>query len=197
MQDGLYSGHQEGNMADTIGAGNELNTTGGLDYLVAKSQERSQISSGKYVLLSLLFPPFTLYLALLFAWRKRHLYIVMPNLTFVFSLFTLVITVLGLFPVSAPPQYADIITSIDTKPVDREINVLLYLTIIVSAIGTVYGFILWRRAKRENALSSKILWLVFILLQIEIFLVSYLIYKEFMNLFSFVSPLYKSAYEGL
>lgn len=169
-------------MADTIGAGNELNTT---------------ISSGKYVLLSLLFPPFTLYLALLFAWRKRHLYIILPNLTLVFSLLTLATTVLGLFPVNAPAKYADVITGIDAKPVDWGVKILLYLTIFVSVIGTVFGFMLWKRAKREGTLNSKTLRLLFILLNIEIFLVSYLVYKEFANLFVSVSPLYKSAYEGL
>lgn len=184
-------------MADTIGAGNELNTTGALDNLIVKSQETSRISSGKYVLLSLLFPPFTLYLALLFAWRKRHLYIILPNLTLVFSLLTLATTVLGLFPVNAPAQYTAVIGSIDSKPVDWGVKILLYLTIFVSVIGTVYGLILWKRAKRESKLSSKTLWLLFILLNIEIFLFSYLVYKEFANLFAFVSPLYKSAYEGL
>ncbi len=176
---------------------NVTQNLGGLDNLIVKSQERSRISSGKYVLLSLLFPPFTLYLALLFAWRKRHLYIILPNLTLVFSLLTLATTVLGLFPVNAPAKYTVVITGIDSKPVDWGVKILLYLTIFVSVIGTVFGFMLWRRAKREGTLSSKTLQLIFILLQIEIFLVSYLVYKEFVNLFASVSPLYKSAYEGL
>ncbi len=184
-------------MTNPVNIESGANTLGQLDEIVAKSREERHISAGKYLFFSLLLPPVTLYIALFFAWRKRHLYIVLPNLTFVLSLLTFLTAIIGLFPAKVPAQYVQSASAIDTVPVDIGTKVLLFLTIFISILGTVFGFAFWRRAKSTNTLENKLLWALFILLNIETFLVIYLIYREATQLYSTVGPVMNSGYPGL
>lgn len=184
-------------MTDPVNIENGTNTIGQLDEMIAKSREDRNIKSGKYLFLSLLLPPITLYLALFFAWRKRHLYIVLPYLTFIFSLLTFITALIGLFPAKVPAQYTQAVSAIDSTPVNMSFKILLFLTIVLSVVGTVFGFALWRHAKTKNTLETKLLWFLFVILNVEIFLVIYLIYQETVQLFSTVAPIVKSSYPAL
>lgn len=173
------------------------NTIEKFDEMVAQSREQRNIKSGKYLFLSLLFPPPTLYLALFFAWRRRHLYIVLPFLTFIYSLLTFLTAVIGLFPAKVPAQYTQSAIAIDSTPVSLGVKILLFLTIVISVVGTVFGFAFWRSAKTKNTLEKKLLWFIFIVLNVEMVLVIYVIWWETMQLYSTVAPIVKSGYPGL
>lgn len=173
------------------------NTIEQFDEVLAKSREERNIKSGKYLFLSLLFPPPTLYLALFFAWRSRHLYVVLPFLTFIFSIFVFLIGVVGLFPAKVPAQYTQEYSTIESNPVSLAIKILLFFTIVLSVIGIVFGFAFWRRAKTKNTLDNKLIWILFGVLSVEIISGIYLLYWLVMKIYSTVAPIVNSGYTGL
>ncbi len=170
-------------------------TAADLEALIEKSKEQKQ-EKATYFILSALFPPFTIYLALFFSYRKKLLYKTLPFLLIVYSAITLVFNLVGLIPVGAPQQATQLGVTFDEK-LNSEVRLLTILTTVLAAICLFVGFYFKNRAKKNLTLDTKSLWILFLFLNLLVFGVIFLMVKEASLLFSSIAPAVNSGYEGL
>lgn len=158
--------------------------------LVQKEQKAT------YFILSAFLPPLTIYLALFFSYRKKLLYKTLPYLLIVYGAITLVFNLLGLISVGTPQQATQLGVTFDEK-LNSEVKLLTIATTILAAICLLVGFYFKKRAKKNLALDTKSLWILFLFLNILIYGVIFLMFKESSLLFSSISPVVNSGYQGL
>lgn len=163
--------------------------------LVAKQSEQKE-QKATYFILSLLFPPFTIYLALFLSLRRKLLFITLPAQLIFYSAITFVFNLIGLVNINPPSTISQLGVEINQKT-NSQATILTLATTIFALFGLVLGFYFKNKAKKDGFLSQNSLWLVFILLNILVYGVIFLMISEFSLLSGSLSPAINSGYQGL
>lgn len=180
---------------------NEVIETGGvqsldeLDALIEKSGTQKE-TKATYYILSSLFPPFTIYLALFLSSRKKLLYKTLPALLIFYSAITVVFNLFGLIAVKPPSQATQLGVTFDSH-LNSQVTSLTIATTVLAVICLGAGFYFKNRAKKSLVLDATSLWVLFIFLNLLIYGVIFLMSKEFALLKASIQPVIDSSYDGL
>lgn len=173
----------------------EVNSTTDLDTLIEKSKTQKE-QKATYFILSALFPPFTIYLALYLSFRKNLLYKTLPYLLIFYSAVVLVFNIVGLIAVKPPSQATSLGVTFDSK-LNSQILLWTILTTIIAFVCFIAGYYYRNKARKNSSLDSNSLWILFLFLNLLIFGVIFLMWKEVSLVSSSISPVINSGYEGL
>jgi len=166
-----------------------------LDTFIANAHDQKQ-NRATYIILSLLLPPFTIYLALFLSYRKKLLHVTLPVLLIFYSAITVVINLVGLINVGPPSNIAQLGVVANQKT-DSQVTTLTILTTFLAFSSLLIGFYFRKKAKKDGNLSSNSLWMLFFVLNFLIYGVIFLMFKEASVLFSSISPAINNGYQGL
>ena len=173
----------------------EVKTTADLDKLIEKSKAQKE-QKATYFILSALFPPFTIYLSLYLSLRKNLLYKTLPYLLIFYAAVILVFNLVGLIGVRPPSQATSLGVTFDAK-LNSQVTFWTVMTTLVAAICLGVGYYFRDKAKKNSALDTKSLWILFLFLNLLIFGVIFLMWKEVSLISSSISPIVNSSYQGL
>ncbi len=170
-------------------------TIGQLGTLIATSHEQ-KVNKATYFILSLLFPPFTIYLALYLSYCKKFLHVTLPAQLIFYSAITVIFNLIGLVGVSPPSSITQLGVVADQK-IDSLVTTLTFLTTVLAFSSLLLGFYFKNKAKKEGSLNSNSLWLLFLALNLLVYGVIFLMFKEFSLFFGSIAPAVKNGYQGL
>lgn len=146
-----------------------------LDQLMTKLQEKKKVSTTKYLLLSLVFPPFTLVLALYFAWRKQLLFAFLPVASIAFSLLSILVTFGQFFTAQVPRALVEMGVIKDDVQLGGFLTFCIYFTFALAILGVVSGIYYRRRACRDLTLSKNVQSLLFANISLQVILIIYIL----------------------
>jgi hypothetical protein len=167
-------------------------TIADLEASIIKPKEQK----ASYIILSLLFPPFTIYLALFLSWRRKLLFRTLPIQLIFYSAITLVFNIIGLLPISPPQQVTQLGVAVESK-INGQVVLWTVITTVLAFICLAAGYYYRKRAKKDGMLDTSSLWILFLFLNLLVFGVILLVIKEASLLFSSISPAINSGYSGL
>ena len=145
-------------------------------------------SVARYIFLSLLLPPFTLFLVIYLASRKKILHLAMPALCITFSLITFGINFAELFTVQVPQKLTQIGFNVQTVT-GPQIKLAAYLLIGISAAGIAFGIYFRKKAGKEGYLGKNIILLLFGIMILETLLSFYIFYYTTSALYKVTAPI--------
>ncbi len=166
-----------------------------LNTLIVKTQVQKE-QRASYFILSLLFPPFTIYLALFLSYRRKLLFRTLPIQLIFYSAITLAFNIIGLIPISPPQQVTQLGVTVDSK-INGQVLMWTVITTILAVICLAAGYYFRSKAKKNGMLDSSSLWILFLFLNLLIYGVIFLMIKEGSLLFSLIAPTMISGYPGL
>lgn len=166
-----------------------------LDALIDKTLVQKE-QKASYIILSLLFPPFTVYLALFLSWRRKLLFRTLPIQLIFYSAVTLVFNVFGLLPIQPPQNVTQLGVTVDPK-INGQVLMWTIITTVLAIICLAAGYYFRNKAKKNGMLDFSSLWILFLFLNLLIFGVIFLVLKEGSLLFSLIAPTFNSGYPGL
>lgn len=166
-----------------------------LDTFIATSHEQ-KVNKATYFILSLLFPPFTIYLALFLSYRKKLLHVTLPAQLIFYSAITVVFNLVGLIGITPPSNITQLGVSPDQKT-DSLVTTLTIVTTVLAFSSLLLGFYFKNKAKKEGTLNSNSLWILFLVLNLLVYGVIFLMIKEFSLFFGSIAPAINSGYQGL
>lgn len=130
-----------------------------------------------HVIGSILFPPFTLVVALYLAWRQKILYLVLPSITIFWSIltgFSVFLIYSALNPVLLISQaFPEKKTSLQNS----QIIILAILTIILAIVGVITGFYFRNKARKEFRLATNIILFLITILVLQFLIEAVTIYR--------------------
>lgn len=164
-----------------------------LDRLIEKSKLQNR-SVWSYLIISLILPPFTLYLALFLANCKKMLSSVLPTVTIGYSLVNLAAAFANIYSADIPSKLLAIVPleTVKTSGYARWNFLALILCILGLGAGIYFKF----KSKKDD-LDSRILWFLFILVNLQTFLVIYLLFAETLSLYNSASPQILNNFQGI
>lgn len=166
-----------------------------LDTYIADAHAQKE-KKATYFILSLLFPPFTIYLALFLSYRKKLLHVTLPAQLIFYSAITVVFNLVGLIGVSPPSNITQLGVVLDQKT-DSLVTTLTILTTVLAFSSLLLGYYFKNKAKKAGILSPNSLWLLFLVLNLLVYGVIFLMLKEFSLFFGSIAPVINSGYQGL
>ncbi len=166
-----------------------------LDALIVKTQVQKE-QRASYFILSLLFPPFTIYLALFLSYRRKLLYVTLPAQLIFYSVITLIFSLIGLLPINPPQQIMQLGVTVDPK-INGQVLMWTIITTVLAVICLAAGYYFRNKAKKNGMLDSSSLWILFLFLNLLVYGVIFLMIKEASLLFSTIAPAINSGYPGL
>jgi hypothetical protein len=172
-------------------------TIGDLNKLIDQTQRKVKVSVWGYIVLSLIFPPFTTIWAFYKANKKQVLPLVLPAITIAFSVLIILSAVSSRATVNVPAQLTKLGVGEKTGVSQSALILLDNLTIFLGIIGLLGGFYWRRKLKKEIALSSFTLWFMIVIIMLQIAAVSYLFYFVYQSAYSTVVPIINSNYQGI
>ncbi|OGM28453.1 hypothetical protein A2801_00855 [Candidatus Woesebacteria bacterium RIFCSPHIGHO2_01_FULL_41_10] len=159
-----------------------------LDKIISREQEIKKTGVGGYIFWGLAIPPFSTIWSIYAAYKKGVLHLLMPTMTFVYTIF------FGLFSLlifSAPKAFTDV-ASAKLQTETKVVHVPTLLTtgvIVLTILGLVGGFYLRSKAKKQGSLSVSHMLLLVIILALQFFV-------EVREL-AFISSLVNQSFSGL
>jgi len=172
-------------------------TVADLDKLVVQTQQKVKVSVWGYVILSLVFPPFTTIWAFYKANKKKVLPLVLPAITITFSVTIILSAVSSRATVSVPAQLTKLGIGSNIGVSQSALMLVDNLTIFLGIMGLVGGFYWRRKVKKEEVLSSFALWFMIAIIMIQMAAVTYLFYFVYQSSYSTVMPIINSNYQGI
>ncbi|MDO8261018.1 MAG: hypothetical protein Q7T50_06020, partial [Candidatus Magasanikbacteria bacterium] len=109
-----------------------------LDTLIDKSKAQKE-QKASYFILSLLSPPFTIYLALYLSWRRKLLFRTLPAQLIFYSAITVVFNLVGLVGVTPPSNITQLGVAADQKT-DSLVTTLTIITTVLAFSSLLLGF---------------------------------------------------------
>ena len=175
----------------------EPQTVDALDTMIAQTQQNVKVRVWSYVVLSLVFPPFTTIWAFYKASKKQVLSQVLPAITIAFSLLVLFSAITSLSSVSVPSQLAKLGVTSQTGVSQSALNLLVGLTIILGLVGLVGGYYFRRKVEKTEFLSSfaKVFMIAIVILQMAA--ITYLFYFVYKSAYANIAPLMQNSYQGI
>ena len=163
-----------------------------LDKIISREQEIKKTGVGGYIFWGLAIPPFSTIWSIYAAYKKGVLHLLMPTMTFVYTIF------FGLFSLlifSAPKAFTDVASAkLQTETKVAQVPTLLTIgAIVLTILGFVAGFYLRSKAKKQGSLSVSLLLLPVIILALQ-FLV---VVRELAFISSLVNQSFSGLYIGL
>jgi hypothetical protein len=149
-----------------------------------------------YYILSLLFPPFTIYLALFLSFRKKLLYVTLPAQLIFYAAITVVFNLFGLIGVNPPSSAVQLGVTFDQKT-NSQVMILTVVTTILAFFCLALGIYFKNKAKKDGSLTSGSLWVLFLALNLLVYGVVFLMLKEVSLLFGSIAPIVNNSYQGL
>lgn len=168
-----------------------------LDKMVAETQQKVKVSVWGYIVLSLVFPPFTTIWAFYKANKKQVLHLVLPAITIAFSLAIIILAVSSRSTVNVPTQLTKLGIGTNIGVSQSALSLVDNLTIILGTIGFVGGFYWRQKVKKENLLNSFATWFMIAIIMLQMAAVSYLFYFVYQSAYSTVVPIIQSNYQGI
>ncbi|KKR50805.1 MAG: hypothetical protein UT84_C0006G0007 [Candidatus Curtissbacteria bacterium GW2011_GWA1_40_16] len=172
-------------------------SAGELDKLVAQTQQNIKVGVWGYVVLSLVFPPFTTIWAFYKAGKKQVLPLVLPAITIAFSIVIILSAFSSRATVGVPEQLTKLGVSANTGVSESGLILVDNLTIFLGIIGLVGGFYWRQKVKKENLLNSFAVWFMIAIIMLQMAAVSYLFYFVYQSAYSTVVPIIQSNYQGI
>lgn len=166
------------------------------DQLIQVKKEEKKQSAVGYILLSLLFPPFTLFFALLLAWRKGVLDIILPSLVIVFSIFSLLIAFSQFYTVKIPQMLEGLGIDFGTVVYSQNVKLLSYLFMLLIVISLIVSIYYRLSVIKVGKLTGFAIWLLLGLMTLQIIAGIYIFIILSKSLFESVSPTFDT-FEGL
>ncbi len=179
-------------MEDTIQTPKNIDQ---LDAIIDNARVHKE-QKASYIILSLLFPPFTIYLALFLSYRKKFLHVTLPAQLIFYSVITLVLNLLGLLPIQPPQQVTQLGLMVEPK-INAQVTLWTVITTILALICLIVGYYFRNKAKKNGMLDSFSLWILFLFLNLLVYSVIFLMIKEASLLFGTIAPAINSGYQGL
>lgn len=161
-----------------------------LDQLMTKLQEKKKVSTAKYLLLSLVFPPFTLVLALYFAWRKQLLFAFLPVASISFSLLSILVTFGQFFPAQIPRALVEMGAIKNDIQLGGILTFCIYFTFALAIIGVVSGIYYRKKAGQDLTLSKNVQLLLFANISLQMILLIYILAAIGSILTTAITPVY-------
>lgn len=168
-----------------------------LDQMIAQTQQKVKVGVWGYIVLSLVFPPFTTIWAFYKANKKHVLPLVLPAITIAFSVTIILSAVSSRATVSVPAQLTKLGIDTNTGVSQTTLILLDNLTILLGIIGLVAGFFWRRKVKKEGVLNSFAVWFMIVMIMLQMAAVSYLFYFVYQSAYSTVMPIINSNYQGI
>ncbi len=163
------------NLAPQIGSELGQNAADPLEALVTKLREKKKFSTTKYLILSLVLPPFTLALAFYFAWRKQLLFAFLPVASISFSLLSILVTFGQFFTAQVPRALVEMGIINDEIQLGGFLTFYIYLTFALAIFGIISGIYYRRKAGRNLALSKNVQLLLFTNISLQMILIIYIL----------------------
>ncbi len=167
-------------------------TVGDLNQLISQNQQNSKVGVWGYIVLSLVFPPFTTAWAFYKASKKQVLAHVLPAITIAFSVLILLSAISSGASVQMPAQFAKLGVSSETGINESVLNLFRNITILLSLMGCVLGIYFRQKVKKINSLSSFATWTMIAVVFLQMFAISFLFYFVYKSLFSSIAPIIQS-----
>ena len=168
-----------------------------LDKVVAETQQRVKVSVWGYVVLSLVFPPFTTIWAFYKANKKQVLHLVLPAITIAFSVMIVFSAISSRSTVSVPAQLTKLGIGPQTGVSQTKLILFDNITLFLGLVGLVAG-VYWKlKAKKEGVLGGFAIWFMIVIIMLQMVAVSYLFYYVYQSAYNTVAPLIKSNYQGI
>lgn len=128
-------------------------TTQNLDTLLGNAKNVNKTSVWGYIVWSLLLPPFSLILTLLFALRRGAFFVVLPSVTIAFSFLALISPVFIYFlfgPIHVVTTQFTLRQNIYSDP---KLTITSMLLTVLAIVGIILGIYFRRRAKHSLTLE--------------------------------------------
>ena|SRR3990167_1801064 len=129
-----------------------------LDKIIEQSQQNQHKSVAGYVVGGLIFPPFTLIIALYLAWKRKLLYLFLPTINIVNSLLSLLLIALAISSLSPFMNLASILEQPQT--LNLQIKIMIGFAVLLTIFGFFSGIISRNKAKKENQLNKSMVILL-------------------------------------
>lgn len=168
-----------------------------LDNMIAQTQQKVKVSVWGYVVLSLVFPPFTTIWAFYKANKKMVLPLVLPAITIAFSALIILSALSSRATVGIPEQLTKLGVGTNTGVSQSALILVDNLTILLGIIGLLGGFYWRRKVKKETVLGGFAIWFMIAIIMIQMAVVSYLFYFVYQSAYSTIAPIINSKYQGI
>src|SRR3990167_1329833 len=129
-----------------------------LDKIIEQSQKNQHQSVAGYVVGGLIFPPFTLIIALYLAWKRKLLYLFLPTINIVNSLLSLLLIA---FYVSSLSPILTLISifgmdqaSLQPQTLNFQVKIMIGFAVLLTIFGFFSGIFFRNKAKKENQLNK-------------------------------------------
>src|SRR3989344_7373019 len=137
---------------------NQPKTIEDLDKIIQQSQKKQHKSVAGYVVGGLIFPPFTLFIAIYLAWKRKLLYLFLPTINIVHSLLTLLLIALSISSLSPVMNLASILEQPQT--LNLQIKIIIGFAVLLTIFGFFSGIFFRNKAKKENQLNKSVIILL-------------------------------------
>lgn len=168
-----------------------------LDKMVAETQQKVKVGVWGYIVLSLVFPPFTTIWVFYKANKKQVLPMVLPAITIAISLLIILSAISSRSTVNVPTQLTKLGIGSNTGVSQSALSLVDNLTIILGIIGLASGFYWRQKVKKGNLLNSFAIWFMIGIIMIQMAAVSYLFYFVYQSAYSTIVPIINSNYQGI
>ena len=172
-------------------------TVADLDKLIDQTQQRVKVSVWGYVVLSLVFPPFTTIWAFYKANKKQVLHLVLPAMTIAFSVMIVFSAISSRSTVSVPVQLTKLGIGPQTGVSQTKLILFDNITLFLGLVGLVAG-VYWKlKAKKEGVLGGFAIWFMIAIIMLQMVAVGYLFYYVYQSAYSTIVPIINSNYQGI
>ena len=161
-----------------------------LDKLI--NQKSSVKPVWPYVVGGLIFPPFSLIIALYLAWKRGLLYLFLPTINIVNSLLSLLLIALSTSSLNPVLILTSEFTEGSVQSQTFQIKIMIGFAILLATLGFVSGIVFRNKAKKENQLNKSIVILLLFILAAQYFVdyfiilaVNKFIYQSIQNIGGF------------
>jgi len=168
-----------------------------LDKMISETQQKVKVGVWGYIVLSLVFPPFTTIWAFYKANKKQVLPLVLPAITIAFSALIILSAISSRATVGVPEQLTKLGIGTNTGVSQSGLILVDNLTIFLGIIGLVGGFYWRQKVKRESVLGSFAVLFMIAIVILQMAAVSYLFYFVYQSAYSTVVPILQSNYQGI
>jgi len=167
-------------------------TVDSLNQLIAQNRQNVKVGVWGYVVLSLVFPPFTTIWAFYKASKKQVLSFVLPAITIVFSVLILLSAVSSGASVQMPTQLTNLGIDSQTGINSTVMSLIRNITIFLSLVGLILGIYFRQKVKKINSLSSLSTWIMIAVIFLQMFAIGFLFYFVYKSLYSSIAPIIQS-----
>ncbi len=176
---------------------NTPQTLGYLDKVIVQTQQKVKVGVWGYIVLSLVFPPFTTVWAFYKANKKQVLHLVLPAMTIAFSVMIVFSAISSRSTVSVPAQLTKLGIGSQTGVSQTKLILFDNITLFLGLVGLVAG-VYWKlKAKKEGLLGGFAIWFMIAIIMMQMVAVGYLFYYVYQSAYNTIVPIINSNYQGI